>query len=143
MAALLLCAPLSCKVLSMPEPSSTLMVGLSGRCPRCGEGALFAGYLSLKPRCTVCDLDFAFADSADGPAVFVMFIVGFIVVAAALTVEFLYEPPYWLHAVLWLPLVLGLTFGLLRPLKGLLIALQYAHKAAEIRAEAIKREDHP
>lgn len=125
---------------AQPSPYATGLnaTGLGCRCPRCGQGPLFDGYLTLKPRCEACDLDFAFADSADGPAVFVMFIAGFIVVAAALTVEFLYEPPYWLHAILWLPLVLLLTFGLLRPLKGLLIALQYKNKAAEIRAQDIK-----
>lgn len=105
--------------------------GLSGRCPRCGRGKLFSGYLTLKDRCEVCGLDYSFADSGDGPAVFVILIIGFIVVALALAVEFTYQPPYWLHAVLWLPLLLVLSLGLLRMLKGWLIAQQYRHKAAE------------
>jgi len=107
--------------------------GLCGRCPRCGEGRLFNGFLALAPRCERCGLDYSFADSADGPAFFVMFISGFIVVFAALAVEVLYRPPFWLHAVLWVPLILITTLLPLRPVKGLLIALQYHHKAAEGR----------
>ena len=111
----------------------TLLRGLRGRCVRCGEGKLFAGFLTLAPRCDRCALDYSFVDSADGPAFFVMFISGFIVVASALTVEVLYQPPYWLHALLWVPLILITTLLPLRPAKGLLIALQYHHKAAEGR----------
>ncbi len=110
-----------------------IMRGLSGCCPRCGEGKLFEGFLALAPRCEHCGLDYSFADSADGPAFFVMFISGFVVVFAALAVEVLYQPPFWLHAVLWLPLILITTLLPLRPMKGLLIALQYHHKAAEGR----------
>jgi uncharacterized protein (DUF983 family) len=104
-----------------------------GRCPRCGKGRLFQGFLALRPRCEACGLDFSFVDSADGPAFFVMFISGFIVAGSALAVEMLYAPPYWVHAVLWAPLILITTLGPLRPIKGLLIALQYYHKAAEGR----------
>jgi len=109
--------------------------GLRGRCPRCGEGHLFQGFLSLRPRCEHCGLDFNFADAGDGPAVFVILIGGFVVVFAAMVVEFVYQPPYWVHAALWIPLVLLLTLGPLRPIKGLLIALQYHHKAQEGRLE--------
>ena len=104
-----------------------------GRCPRCGEGRLFRGFLALRSRCERCDLDFSFADSADGPAFFVMFFAGFVVAGSALVVEVLYAPPYWVHALLWGPLILLTTLVPLRPLKGLLIALQYHHKAAESR----------
>jgi uncharacterized protein (DUF983 family) len=109
--------------------------GLRGRCPRCGEGTLFQGFLGLKPRCEKCGLDYGFADAGDGPAVFVILIGGFIVVFAALLTEFLYQPPYWVHAVLWLPLILIVTLAPLRLIKGLLIALQFHHKAAEGRLE--------
>lgn len=104
--------------------------GLMGRCPRCGEGKLFRGFLSLRPRCEHCGLDFNFADAGDGPAVFVILIGGALVVFAALMTEVAYQPPYWLHAALWLPMILLVTVGPLRPIKGLLIALQYHHKAA-------------
>jgi uncharacterized protein (DUF983 family) len=107
--------------------------GLRGRCPRCGEGRLFQGFLTLRPKCEHCGLDFGFADSGDGPAVFVILIGGFVVVFAAMITEFLYQPPYWVHAALWLPLILIVTLAPLRPIKGLMIALQYHHRAAEGR----------
>ena len=109
--------------------------GLRGRCPRCGEGKLFQGFLGLRPRCDHCGLDYKFADSGDGPAVFGILIGGAIVVGAALFTEVVYQPPYWVHALLWLPLILLVTLAPLRLIKGLLIALQYHHKAAEGRLE--------
>jgi uncharacterized protein (DUF983 family) len=114
---------------------SPYLTGLAGRCPSCGKGALFTGLLTLKPRCDVCGLDYAFADAGDGPAVFVILLGGLIVVAAALIVEVMYQPPFWLHAVLWGPLILIVTIAPLRLLKGLLIALQFHHKAAEGRLD--------
>jgi uncharacterized protein (DUF983 family) len=114
-------------------PSSSIVSGLLGRCPACGQGRLFHGFLSLRPRCEHCGLDFSFADSADAPAFFVMFFSGFIVAGSALAVEVLYSPPYWVHAVLWGPLILITALLPLRPLKGLMIGLQYHHKAAEGR----------
>ena len=113
--------------------SSLIAIGLKGRCPRCGKGKLFAGFLALRPSCENCGLDFSFADSADGPAFFVMFLSGFIVAGSALAVEIIYAPPYWVHALLWGPLILLTTIAPLRPMKGLLIALQYRHGAAEGR----------
>ena len=110
-----------------------IMRGLAGRCPRCGKGKLFNGFLTLQPRCKSCGLDLSFADAADGPAFFVMFFSGFIVAGSALAVEALYSPPFWVHAVLWIPLILITTLVPLRPVKGLMIALQYHHKAAEGR----------
>jgi uncharacterized protein (DUF983 family) len=119
--------------MSEPRPPSPFVAGLACRCPRCGEGKLLRGFLTLRPSCERCGLDYAFADSGDGPAVFVIFIAGFVVVGAALVVEMLYRPPFWLHALLWGPLILVVTLGPLRLMKGLLIALQYHHKAEEGR----------
>ena len=116
------------------EPKSfgaTLGAGITGHCPACGRGKLFDGYLKLAPRCDVCGLDYNFADSGDGPAVFVILVTGFIVVGAALIVEVLYAPPYWLHALLWGSLSVLLPLILLRSFKGVLIALQFKHKAEE------------
>jgi uncharacterized protein (DUF983 family) len=113
--------------------SSLIAAGLQGRCPRCGKGKLFAGFLALRPCCENCGLDFSFADSADAPAFFVMFLSGFIVAGSALVVEIIYAPPYWVHALLWGPLILLTTIAPLRPMKGLLIAVQYRHNAAEGR----------
>jgi uncharacterized protein (DUF983 family) len=116
-----------------PSLASTLAAGLAGRCPACGRGKLFSGYLALAPRCDVCGLDYSFAEAGDGPAVFVILITGFIVVGAALFVEMAYSPPYWLHALIWGPLAILLPLLLLRSFKGALIALQYKHKAEEGR----------
>ena len=118
---------------SKARPGLPILTGLAGRCPACGRGHLFEGFLALRPRCEVCGLDFSFADAGDGPAVFVILFAGFIVVGLALMVEVLYQPPFWVHAALWLPLILVVTLGPLRMLKGLLIALQYHHRAAEGR----------
>ncbi|MGL4437682.1 MAG: DUF983 domain-containing protein [Bosea sp. (in: a-proteobacteria)] len=118
--------------MTAPSPYST---GLSCRCPRCGEGKLFDGFLTLKPRCLACGLDFAFADSADGPAVIIMFIAGFGIVGGVLALEIAYEPPFWVHMIIWLPLTIILCLGLLRPMKGLAIALQYVRDAGEGRLE--------
>ena len=116
-------------------PPNPILAGLAGRCPRCGKGRMFAGFLGLKPTCEACGLDYAFADAGDGPAVFVILFAGFVVVGAALVTEVLYQPPFWVHAVLWLPLILITTIPPLRLMKGVLIALQYHHKAAEGRLE--------
>jgi uncharacterized protein (DUF983 family) len=121
---------------SSDKSPSPIAAGLSACCPRCGKGKLFNGFLALRPRCDHCGLDFSFADSADAPAFFVMFISGFIVAGSALAVEIVYAPPYWVHALLWAPLILLTTLAPLRPVKGLLIALQYHHKAGEGRLSA-------
>ncbi len=112
------------------------LAGAIGRCPRCGSGKLYAGFLKFAPKCTSCDLDFAFIDAGDGPAVFVILIVGFIVMAAALYTEVKFRPPIWLHMSLWIPLVIVLSLGLLRPIKGLLAALQFKTNARQGRLVA-------
>jgi uncharacterized protein (DUF983 family) len=116
-------------------PPNPMRAGLLGRCPRCGKGKMFAGFLGVRPSCEACGLDNAFADAGDGPAVFVIMISGFIMVGAALAVEMLYAPPVWVHIALWVPLVIVTAVLPLRLVKGVLIALQYHHKAAEGRLE--------
>ena len=116
-------------------PPSALGAGLTGRCPRCGQGAMFHGFLEVAPACKACGLSFGFADSGDGPAVFVTLIGGFLVLGAALWTEIRYEPPMWVHLVIFLPLTLIVCVGLLRPLKGILIAMQYRNKAEQGRLE--------
>ena len=118
-----------------PSLQSSILKGLAGRCPRCGKGRLLEGFLKLRPACEACGLDYGFADSGDGPAVFVILFSGFVVVFAALLVEVMYQPPFWLHALLWGPLILLTTLAPLRPVKGLMIALQYHHTAAEGRPD--------
>lgn len=114
-------------------PQSALATGLKSRCPRCGRGRLFDGYLTLAPECRACGLDFSFADSGDGPAVFIILIVGFLVVGGALVVEVAFRPSYFVHALLWLPLIVLLPLLTLRPAKALMVALQYKHGAQEGR----------
>jgi uncharacterized protein (DUF983 family) len=114
---------------------SPYTASLKGRCPRCGTGKLFKGFLSVKPRCEACGLDYGFADSGDGPAVFIMFIVGFVVCGLALWAEFTYTPPMWLHMALWLPLTAILCLALARPMKSMMIAAQYHNRAEQGRVE--------
>lgn len=111
-------------------PVDPVKAGLRGRCPRCGEGRLFSGFLTVGKGCSNCGLDYAFADAGDGPAVFVILIIGFIVVGLALWMEVSYNPPLWVHFMLWIPLAVILSLVALRLLKGVLITLQYANNAA-------------
>jgi uncharacterized protein (DUF983 family) len=116
-------------------PPSPYVTGVLGRCPRCGGGRLFTGFVDLAPACEACGLDYGFADSGDGPAVMVTLLAGFVVVGAALVVEVRYEPPMWLHLAIFLPLTLIVCLGMLRPLKGVLVSLQYRNKAGLGRLE--------
>jgi uncharacterized protein (DUF983 family) len=116
------------------EPS-VLKAAILGRCPRCGRGKLFDGYLAVRSRCACCNLDYSVFDPGDGPAVFVVLIAGGIVTASALWVESSFHPAYWVHAVLWLPLIGLLTIALLRMIKGLLLVLQYKHRSGEGKLE--------
>ena len=115
---------------------STIWDGLAGHCPRCHRGALFSGFLNLAPACKACGLNFGFADSGDGPAVFVMLFGGFLIVGVALWMEVMYEPPFWVYIVVLPPLIAIVCVGMLRPLKGLLIALQYRNKAEQGKLES-------
>jgi len=117
-------------------PVDATRAGLSGRCPRCGQGKLFRGFLAVAPSCGVCGLDYSFADSGDGPAAFVILIIGFIVVGLALWMEVTLNPPLWVHFMLWIPLVIVLGLTALRLIKGLLIAFQYRNKASEGRLDS-------
>jgi len=116
-------------------PVEPVAAGLKGCCPRCGKGRLFSGLLTIAPRCDVCDLDYAFADAGDGPAVFVILIIGFIVVGLALWMEVSFNPPLWLHFLLWIPLTVILSLSGLRLIKSVLITLQYSNRAAEGRLD--------
>ncbi|HVX80066.1 MAG TPA: DUF983 domain-containing protein [Devosiaceae bacterium] len=114
-------------------PISPFAAGMTCRCPRCGRGRLFSGFLTLAPRCEVCGLDYAFIDSGDGPAVFVIFAVAPIVVVLAVILEALVHPAPYVHLIIWLPVTVILCLALLRPFKATMIALQYHHAAGEGR----------
>lgn len=119
----------------MPDHDSltTLEAGLHCRCPRCGEGKLFAGFLNVAERCDRCGLDFSFADPADGPAFFVMSGVGIVVTAVWAWWVVAFQPPIWAQFAVVFPALIGGCLGLLRPVKAWLVAEQYAHKAEEAR----------
>ncbi|MFY0612695.1 MAG: DUF983 domain-containing protein [Hyphomicrobiaceae bacterium] len=111
---------------------SPLSAGMRCRCPKCGQGQLFKSTFSLdlEQACPKCGLPYKFIDTGDGPAVFVIMGLGFVMLGAALILEFAVHPPIWVHGLLWVPTTFALAFGLLRPLKALLIALQFRHKAS-------------
>ena len=120
----------------MSEPEyyprlSPFRTGLVCRCPRCGKGRLFDGFLTVAKRCATCGLDLEKANSGDGPAVFIIFILGGLVVPLALLLESLFAPPMWLHLILWPPVIVGGALWLLRPMKGVMIALQFHNKASD------------
>jgi uncharacterized protein (DUF983 family) len=114
------------------QPVSILSAALRCRCPRCGKGKLFAGLLTIRPACPVCGLDFSQADTGDAGAVGVIMVLGAIVVALAFWVEFRFEPPLWVHAVLWPAVTLPLAILMMRPVKAALVAAQYRTRATEM-----------
>ncbi len=116
-------------------PQSAFSTGFACKCPRCGRGKLFAGYLTLAAQCEVCRLDFTKADSGDGPAVFLIFILGTLAVLLAYLLLFVFVLPEWIS---WLILVVGVLGGallLLRPAKAIMIALQYKNRSGEFGGE--------
>ncbi len=110
-------------------------VGLSGCCPRCGQGRLFDGMLKPSISCSACELDYSFINSGDGPAVFVILILGFLVTGLAMILETSFSPPFWVHMVLLIPLITIFSIWALRICKGLMIALQYQADASEGRTQ--------
>ena len=108
-----------------------VLAGLACRCPNCGEGHLFEGFLKVADRCEACGYDLRAADSGDGPAVFIILIVGVIVGFGALITEVVAHPPVWLHLLVWLPLTAVLVLALLRPFKGVMLAMQFHHRTSE------------
>lgn len=107
----------------------TLGYALRNLCPRCREGKIFAEWSDLSPResCPVCGLNLREHDNGDGPAVFLIFILGFLLVPVALLSDALFEIPLWVHGILWTLIALVLCLAMLRPLKSYIIALQYKH----------------
>ena len=108
-----------------------VLAGIASRCPGCGEGPLFSGFLRVADRCEACGLDLKRADSGDGPAVFVILIGGLVICFGMLLSYVALRWPIWLELLVWLPLGLIVCTALLRPFKGVLIALQFHHKASE------------
>ncbi len=117
----------------MLPDAAPLKLGLACKCPKCGQGDLYKpGFtLTLREHCATCGLDLTRNDSADGPAVFLIFVLGFALVPMALLLESWLHPPLWLHAILWSVVALGLTVGTLRPLKAYIIALQFKYRRSD------------
>ena len=113
---------------TQPARIDPIRAGLVCRCPRCAKGRLFEGFLKVRPTCEACGFDLARIETGDGPAVFIMQIVGFLTTFTALYVEIAYRPPIWLHLIVWPPLAVVLALALMRPGKGLMLALEYRNR---------------
>lgn len=110
-----------------------LALGLRCKCPRCREGDIYSGLFSLevKEKCASCGLDLSKNDSADGPAVFLIFLLGFALVPLALIIDYIFHWPMIVHVIVWSMMALGITIGLLKPLKAYIIALQFKHRKSD------------
>jgi uncharacterized protein (DUF983 family) len=119
-----------------PDPQSgpaPLLVGARGLCPRCGAKTLFRGLASFAPACRACGLDLQEFNVGDGPAAFLILIVGALITGFAIALELSVSPPFWVHVILWVPLTCLAVIGSLRVAKGVLLALEYRHRAHEGR----------
>jgi uncharacterized protein (DUF983 family) len=123
----------------MSKAVSPFLAGIRCRCPQCGEGELFQGYLRFRDHCRVCNADFKAADSGDGPAVFVILIVGAIVAPLLIILQYGFDLPGWLALTLTMAAAIALCLWLLRPFKATLFALQWKHKAREATHEDVSR----
>jgi len=119
----------------MPSKFPPVQTGLKGRCPVCAEGRLFKGFLEFSPRCEACHADFSKEDAGDGPAVFVIFIVGIFIVPMALGFSMILNAPMWLTLIIWIPIIIIVCLILLRLLRGVMFNLQWKHDALEITSE--------
>jgi len=114
---------------------------LFGLCPRCGSQTLFEGPVRFAPGCGACGLDFGAYNVGDGPAAFLTLIVGALLIAAAILVDFAFEPPLWVHIILWVPLTVAAVVLGLRLAKAALLASEHQRKAAEGRAVQEESDD--
>ena len=108
-----------------PTMSTALLRGAMCRCPNCGDGPLFRKFLKVKDNCGVCGEALHHQRADDMPAYVVMSIVGHIVIGLLLWVETNFAPDIWVHIALWFPLTLALSLGLLQPVKGMIVAMQW------------------
>ena len=107
------------------------LAGASGRCPKCGEGFLFDGFLKIAATCDACGLELGRHEPGDGASTFIILIGGSVGAFGTLFSMFAWNWPVWLLLLVWLPVTLALSLGLMRPAKGLMVAAQYANKASE------------
>jgi uncharacterized protein (DUF983 family) len=114
-------------------PISPLKTGLTAKCPRCGRGKFFDGYLTVAKSCHSCGLDYSFADAGDGAAWFVMLIACVVGVGSILGIEVAYAPVWWVHVMIAIPVLIIAPIILLRPMKAMLLAQQWRMNASEGR----------
>jgi uncharacterized protein (DUF983 family) len=117
-------------------PISALSTGLKGKCPRCGRGNLFDGFLTVAKGCTSCGLDYGFADAGDGAAWFVMLFTCIFGVGSILGFEIAYSPPWWVHVLVAIPVLIIVPTLMLRPMKGVLLVQQWKMNASEGRIDS-------
>ncbi|WP_158747602.1 DUF983 domain-containing protein [Acidisphaera sp. L21] len=118
-----------------PDPLGLLRTALLCRCPRCGQASIFTSVLTVRERCPVCELNLAAADTGDGAAAFLILIEGAVLVVLAFYVEFHFNPPLWVHVILWPVLAIPFTILLMRPFKAFLVAQQFRNRPGEMGAE--------
>lgn len=116
------------KQAAQPSIRSAALLGL---CPRCGERTLFSGVTRFADKCTSCELDFTRFNVGDGPAAFLTMIVGAVIVGLALWLDFSVHPPFWVHALIWIPVTTGAVLLGLRISKAALLASEYRNNARE------------
>jgi len=109
-----------------PQQSS-IKTGLRCACPRCGQGKLFTGILTILEKCTVCDFDFGRLNADDGAAFFIIVLYSAIILPLAAWFQFALDPPIWVHLVIWLPIIVFGAILLMRPFKAWLLAQQFKH----------------
>src|SRR5436309_6387493 len=112
----------------MTEPAPPI-AALQGLCPRCGNRTLFASLAGFAPKCRACGLDLAAFNVGDGPAAFLILVIGALIVGLAVTLDLKLSPPWWVHVLLWVPLTSAAVIFSLRVAKALLLALEYRHRA--------------
>jgi uncharacterized protein (DUF983 family) len=113
---------------------------LFGLCPQCGAKGMFGGVASFAPQCKACGLDYAKFNVGDGPAAFLIMVIGAMVVGLALWVEFSFDPPIWVHVVLWAPVIAGATLAGLRITKAALLITEFRRSAREATGGDIRKD---
>ena len=116
-----------------------VQTGLSGRCPECGEGRLFKSFLKFENKCAACDADFSNEDAGDGPAVFVIFLVGIFIVPLGLAFHMRLNPPMFVTMIIWCPIIILVSLWLLRLMRGVMFNIAWQRKAREVRLQDFQK----
>ena len=117
--------------MSVYPPLSPWSTGFKGLCPKCGQGRLFVKFLKVADQCSNCGQDFSKEDAGDGAIPFIIFLAGFIGVGLGVWLQFTFDPPIWVQIAVTFPIIIFLVLGMMQPLKGLMIALQFTQKSGD------------